>query len=78
MAHLQSTREELDRSIVQKIGEQKLLSLGLIQQRFAKLKKGEFPDFDQKTGMIKSSGTEITPLGRLLLRRIGLAEEDDN
>ena len=78
IAHLQSTREELDRSIIQKIGEQKLLSLGLIQQRFAKLKKGEFPDFDQKTGMIKSSGTEITPLGRLLLRRIGLADEDDN
>jgi len=78
MAHLQSTREELDRSIVQSIGGQKLLSLGLVRHQFAKLKKGEIPDFDEKTGMVKSRGTEITPLGRLLLRRLGLAEEDDN
>lgn len=78
LAHLQSTRDELDRSIVQSIGEQKLLTLGLIRRRFSKPKKGEFPEFDEKTGMVKATGTDITPLGKLLLRRIGLAEEEDH
>lgn len=77
MAHLQSSREDLDRSIVQSIGQQKLISLGLTRPRFVAIKKGKVPDFDDKTGMLKSSGTEITPLGKLLLRRIGLAEETD-
>lgn len=78
LAHLQSTRDEIDRSIVQSIGEQKLLTLGLIRRRFSKPKKGEFPEFDEKTGMVKATGIDITPLGKLLLRRIGLAEEDDH
>ncbi|MCB1330133.1 MAG: hypothetical protein KDK28_12160 [Maritimibacter sp.] len=72
-----STREELDRGIVQDMGKQKLLSLGLIRQNFTKVRKGELPTFDGKTGMVKSTGTDITPLGLLLLRRIGLADEAD-
>jgi len=78
LAHLKSTREELDRSIVQSIGEQKLLTLGLIRRTFSKPKKGEFPEFDEKTGIVKAKGIDITPLGKLLLRRIGLAEEEDH
>lgn len=75
--HMQSPREDLDRGTVQQIGRQQLTSLGLLRQRFKKPKKGQAPEMDEKTGMIASSGDEITPLGRLLLRAIGLAEAND-
>lgn len=77
MRHMGSSREEIDRGIVKDIADQRLLSLGLIRHRFKPVKKGELPEFDPKTGMMKTSGTEITPLGKLLLRKIGLANEDD-
>jgi hypothetical protein len=44
--------------------------LGLLRRRFKTFKKGEVPEYDDKTGMIKAVGHEITPLGRLLLKSI--------
>jgi len=44
--------------------------MGLLKARFKKPKRGELPAFDDKTGMIKAQGYEITGLGRLLLRSI--------
>ncbi|MDK3020955.1 hypothetical protein [Pseudodonghicola flavimaris] len=76
-AHLQSTRDELDAQTVQQIATQKLVSLGLLQPGFKKVKKGDIPEIDPKTGMLSASGVDITPLGRLLLRTIGLASPDD-
>jgi hypothetical protein len=49
-----------------------LVRLGLLRPRFAKPKRGELPQFDDRTGMVKASGHEMTALGRLLLRRIDL------
>lgn len=54
-----------------------LHALGLIAHHFVRPRKGEPPEFDERTGMLKSSSTMLTPLGRLLLRRIGLAGQDD-
>ncbi len=69
-AHLGSSREEVDKYTVYKTHNVHLTSLGLLNPRFTKPKKGELPEFDEKTGIIKSSGYEITSLGRLLLRSI--------
>ena len=46
-------------------------------ERLSLLKRGEAPEFDEKTGMIKSSGCDLTDLGKLLLRVIDQDEEDD-
>lgn len=52
-----------------------LVRLGLLRYRFKKPKKGEFPEFDEKTGAMKSQGHDITSLGRILLRHVDLAEK---
>ncbi len=76
-AHMQSSRDDLDRSILYETARQQLIRLGLLRPRFKKLKKGDLPEFDEKTGMMKAQGADITPLGRLLLRCAGLANEED-
>ena len=76
-AHMQSSREELDRATLRETAKQQLTRLGLLRLRFKRPKKNEAPEFDEKTGMMKEQGSEITPLGRLLLRYAGLADEDD-
>ena len=76
-AHMQSPRADLDREAMYRLARRQLVDLGLVHQTFRKPRKGDLPEFDEKTGMIKSQGTRLSPLGRLLLRRIGLAEEDE-
>jgi hypothetical protein len=77
LAHMQSTREELDASTIHDLARDHLQRLGLLRSRYKNLKKGEVPEFDSKTGMMKSNGRDVTPLGRLLLVKIGLAEPDE-
>jgi hypothetical protein len=48
----------------------RLRRLSLIRATYKKPKKGELPEWDFKTGMIKAQSDRITPLGRLLLRYI--------
>jgi hypothetical protein len=48
----------------------------LVEPVFKKLKKGEMPEFGEKTGMDKSSYRKATRLGRLLLRYIDQGVED--
>lgn len=76
-AHMQSPREDLDRAAMYRLARRQLVDVGLLHQAFRKSTKGDLPEFDEKTGMIKSQGTKLNPLGRLLLRRIGLAEKDE-
>ena len=70
LAYLGSSQEEVDKYMIFKAYQNRLVDLGLLQIRFKRPKKGEFPELDEKTGMIKAQGHEITPLGRLLLRSI--------
>ena len=49
-----------------------LQDLGLTRTRFKKPRRGELPDFDEKTGMMKASGADITRLGKMLLRYVSL------
>ena len=76
-AHLGSSRDELDREAMYRLARRQLVDLGLLDQTFRKPRKGDLPEFDEKTGMMKSQGTRLSPLGRLLLRHIGLAEEGE-
>lgn len=76
-AHMQSPREDLDRAAMYRLARQQLVDVGLLHQTFRRPRRGELPEFDENTGMIKSQGTKLSPLGRLLLRRLGLAEEDE-
>ncbi|MGR3480428.1 hypothetical protein [Salipiger marinus] len=75
--HMQSSREEMDKNTVFKIAMNKLEQLGLIEPVYKKPKKGEAPDMDPATGRLKATYQRVSMSGRLLLRRIGVAEEDD-
>ena len=73
-AHLGSSEEEVGKAEIYKSYKQNLLKLNLIKPNFKRPKRGELPEFDDETGMIKASGYKITYLGRMLLVHIGLAE----
>jgi hypothetical protein len=76
-ATINSSREEFDQHAVQKAARDQLFRLGLLQQKVKIPKKGESPEFDPESGMLKASSRDLTPLGRLLLRHIGLAAADE-
>jgi hypothetical protein len=65
-----SPQQDVDRSAVHATYREHLRRLGLLRATYKKPKKDELPEWDLKTGMLKASSDEITPLGRLLLRYI--------
>jgi hypothetical protein len=64
---------ELDAAALYDLARTELLRLGLLQAHFTTTKKGEIPEFDTGTDMMKASRKRLTPHGRLLLTQIGLA-----
>ena len=73
---LSSSQEEVDKAAIYESHETNLARLGLIKPRFRlSMSRGELPEFDEDTGMIKASGYDLTSLGRLLLRSIDQGEE---
>lgn len=72
MVHQGSNRKELDQDALYKTYRAHLERLGLIRPRFSRPRRGELPEFDDKTGKMKASWYDVTWLGRLLLRAIGL------
>jgi hypothetical protein len=72
---LNAATEVREKAQLQESYKRKLVEVSLLRPRFKKTKKGEFPEFDERTGMIKASGMEITPFGRLFLRHIGQMPE---
>lgn len=75
ISYLDSSQEEVDKYTLFKTHRAHLASLELLRSRFKKPKRGELPEFDEKTGMVKSNGYDITPLGRLLLKNIDQSDE---
>ena len=71
-AHKESSQREIDEAAVYDSFKNHLVQLGLLRPRFKKVRRGETPEFDPRTGQIKAPGFKITPLGRLLLRQIDL------
>jgi hypothetical protein len=76
-ATMHSDQATFDAETIQRLAEAQLVRLGLLNPRFQQPKKGESPEFNTSTGMLKSSGVGLSPLGRLLLREIGVAGPDD-
>ncbi|WP_379069561.1 hypothetical protein ACHMW4_03545 [Mesorhizobium sp. UC22_110] len=75
--HMRSSRDEMDKATVKELALSALVGLGVLRPRFNSVRKGDLPEFDSNTGMVKANGHDITSLGRLVLRRLGLAEEGD-
>ena len=75
-AYLGASQEEIDKHAIYETYKANLTRLGLLRIKFKRPKRGEFPEVDEKTGMVKASGYDITSLGRLLLRSIDENEED--
>ncbi|MBC7767416.1 MAG: hypothetical protein H7124_01375 [Phycisphaerales bacterium] len=70
--HMGSNREEIDQESLYVAGKEHLLRLGLLQKNYARPKQGQsVPEFDARAGDFKHS-VEISSLGRLLLREIGM------
>ena len=66
-----SSLDEKEAAWLQESYKKHLVDMGLLRPNFRKPKRGEFPEFDPKTGMMKASGYELTVLGRLMLKHIG-------
>ena len=70
--HMNSSEDEIEEAALFNSYRQHLADLGLLRGRFKQAKKGELPEFDEKTGMLKASGYDVTRLGLMLLRHLGL------
>lgn len=68
---IRGERSGYDKEAFRRSYQSKLFELGLMERRFNRLKKGEMPEFDEKTGMMKSQNDSLSGIGHLLLRYIG-------
>ena len=73
--YMGSSEVDFENAAIKTSYRQHLSDLGLIRTRFTKPRKGDLPEFDDSTGMLKSSGTEITRLGKMLLKYLDLIPE---
>lgn len=70
-AVLGSSRRQIDEENLFEIGNQNLLRLGLLERKFGQVRRGEYPEFDPRSGGFKSH-IGISYLGRMLLREVGI------
>lgn len=74
MASMSSPRSEVDKETLQQSYKEHLEQLGLLQERYRFDSKTKLPEFDRSSGRPKTQGYELTRLGRLLLRQLGLQD----
>lgn len=74
-AHLGANKETINQSTIHNTYKEKLIRLNLLKREYKTPKKGELPEFDEKTGMIKEKSVNLTSLGRLLLKYIDMPDE---
>lgn len=74
--HLQSDPSVIDQNQLYELGESRLIRLGLIKKKYGNIKKGTIPEFDSRKGDFKHR-LEISYLGRMLLREVGMAAPID-
>lgn len=74
--HTRSPPDAVERNRLYEVGKEHLLRLELLKRNFGNVKQGQVPDFDPKTGQFKHS-VEISYLGRLLLKEIGMTTPFD-
>jgi hypothetical protein len=68
-----SSEREREDAAIHNSYRQHLVQLQLLKPTFRSPRRGEPPEFDDTTGMMKTSGYNLTVLGKLLLRRIEMA-----
>jgi len=69
--HMRSSPDEIERNRLYELGTEHLLRLGLLKKNYGNVKKGELPEFDVRKGDFKHN-IGISPLGRMILKEIGL------
>lgn len=72
-----STQQEIDRAALGSEYRRHLVRLGLLSIKYKKPKRGDLPEFDEKSGSMKATGYELTALGRLLLRQIDILKDGE-
>jgi hypothetical protein len=75
--HFGSSDREFDEEAVYNSYRRHLVQLGLMKPNYRRHRRGDIPEFDEKTGMMKASGHDITRLGYLLLRQIEVAAKNE-
>jgi len=76
-ATMSDLTDVVDKESLQKNYKEHLARLGLLRHRYEIDRKTKMPEFDSITGEQKVSGYQITALGRLLLRYIGLSSGEE-
>lgn len=74
--HMRSSVEVREADRLYQVGKQHLLRLDLLERNYGSVKKGQLPEFDSKAGDFKHT-VEISYLGRLLLKEIGMTTPFD-
>ncbi len=74
-ASMSSSEREVDKDALQKSYKQHLARLGLLSPIYDRDIRSDAPQYDSSTGAQKIRSYSLSWLGRLLLREIGLAEE---
>jgi hypothetical protein len=75
-AYIGAEQHILDKSALQKSYKEHLERLGLIQPHYKIDRDTGMPEFDKFTGRPKSSYYDVSPLGKLLLKNIGLINDN--
>ena len=70
-----SFEEDFEEAALKASYRQHLHDLGLLRQRYKKPRRGELPEFDERTGTMKASGSDVTRLGKMFLRYLKLVPE---
>lgn len=69
-SHIGAGRELIEQNKLYDLGRDRLLRMNLLERRYS-FKKGQTPEFDDKTGLPKGN-VQISYLGRMLLRSMGI------
>lgn len=69
--HLGAGSALIEQNQLYELGKDHLLRLGLLEQNYGNVKKGQLPEFDAKAGGFKGR-IQISYLGRMLLREMGI------
>lgn len=69
--HMNSSMEDIEQEHLYESGPNHLLRMGLLRKNYGTVKRGQLPDFDPRAGDF-SHRVEISQLGRMLLKEIGM------
>ena len=75
-AHLGSTQREIDKAALQKSYIEHLAQLGLLRPWYRTDIQTRTPEFDRSTGAMEVQRYDLSSLGAMLLREIGLGEDE--